>query len=276
MSTVRDKLWMFGVRAHQDDINAARRDKEDGSFLNRSRITPAEGALMLDIPNMIMVCCESEPAPFSQEAYGYAESFVTMDKVLWSASSTGGGYHTGVEEEFICKLADKYPNITGAFLDDFMVSFRGKENANELAVKFLTDMRAKLDKASRRMELYMVWYTYEVESTRKEVIDLVDGITLWTWNNNELVLLEERFEKIEKMFPDKKKMLGIYLYDFPNHRMVPLDLMEHQCNVALKLLREHRIEGIIIECNATMGMGFKSEAWLRDWLKEVKNIQLDW
>jgi len=274
MSTVRDKLWMFGVRAHQDDVNAAH--SKCIRRRARSRITPAEGALMLDIPNMIMVCCEGEPAPFSEDAYGYAESYITMDKVMWSAASTGGGYHTGAEEEFICKLAEEYPNITGAFLDDFMVSFRGKENINELAVDFLTKMREKLNKSCRPLDLFMVWYTYEVESTRREVIDLVDGITLWTWNNNELPLLEERFDKIEEMFPDKRKMLGVYIYDFPNHRSVPLELMEHQCNIALKLLKEHRIEGIIIETNAVMGMGFESELFLRDWIKKVKDIELDW
>ena len=52
--------------------------------------------------------------------------------------------------------------------------------------------------------------------------------------------------------------------------------MEHQCNVALKLLKEHRIEGIIIETNAVMGMGFESELFLRDWIKKVKDIELDW
>ena len=101
------------------------------------------------------------------------------------------------------------------------------------------------------------------------------AVAVWTWDSNELPLLEERFEKIEKTFPTKKKMLGIYMYDFPNYRMVPLELMEHQCNVALKLLREKRIEGIIIECNATMGMGMQSELWIRDWIKKVKNIELD-
>jgi hypothetical protein len=70
-------------------------------------------------------------------------------------------------------------------------------------------------------------------------------------------------------------MLGIYMYDFPNYRMVPLDLMEHQCNVALKLLQEKRIEGIVILGNGLMGMGMQSELWLRDWIKKVKNIELD-
>lgn len=274
MAKVRDKLWFFGVRPHQDDVNMHRRQ---GQRLRRkSRITPAEGALMFDIPNMIMVTCEGEPIPFSEDAYGYAESFITMDKVLWSGISMPVKQHGGVEEAFICDLAEKYPNITGAFLDDFMISFRGEENVNEKAEKFLRDMRARLDKACRPMDLWMVWYTYETENTAPEVIDQVDGFALWTWDNNELPLLEERFEKLEKAFPNKRKMLGIYLYDFPNYRMVPLDLMELQCNVALKLLQEKRIEGIIILGNGLMGMGMESELWMREWLKKVKNIELDW
>ncbi len=273
MATVRDKLWMFGVRPHQDDANMHRRQGQRIRF--RSRITPAEGALMLDIPNMIMVTCDGEPFPFTEDAYGYAESFITMDKVLWSGISTPAKHHNGLEEAFICDLAEKYPNITGAFLDDFMVAFRDEEDKNAKAEKFLRDMRERLNKASRPLDLWMVWYTYEMENTAPEVIDQVDGITLWTWDSNELPLLEERFARIEEMFPTKKKMLGVYMYDFPNYRMVPLDLMEHQCNVALKLLQEKRIEGIIIECNAEMGIGLQSELWLRDWIKKVKNIELD-
>jgi hypothetical protein len=155
------------------------------------------------------------------------------------------------------------------------VNFRGEENVNEKAEQFLRDMRTRLDKACRPLDIWMVWYTYEMGYTAPEVLKLVDGFVLWTWNNEELPLLEERFAKIEQNFPEKRKMLGIYMYDFPNYRMVPLDLMEHQCNVALKLLQEKRIEGIVIECNATMGMGMQSELWLRDWIKKVKNIELD-
>ena len=273
MATVRDKLWMFGVRPHQDDVNM--RGRQGQRLRRKSRITPAEGALMLDIPNMIMVTCEGEPIPFSEDAYGYAESFITMDKVLWSGISMPVMQHGGVEEAFICDLAEKYPNICGAFLDDFLVNFRGEEGVNEKAAAFLRDMRERLGKACRPMDLWMVWYTYETGYTAPEVLDQVDGFVLWTWDNNELPLLEARFEQLEKTYPDKRKMLGIYMYDFPNYRMVPLDLMEHQCNVALKLLKEKRIEGIVIECNATMGMGMESELWLRDWIKKVKDIELD-
>lgn len=56
MAIARDKLWMFGVKAHQDDTKLGR--KSECRNYSVSRITPAEGALMLDVPNLIMVNCD--------------------------------------------------------------------------------------------------------------------------------------------------------------------------------------------------------------------------
>ena len=47
MAIVRDKLWIFGARAHQDDIYLYN-SPETTKNLPNSRITPAEAALMLD------------------------------------------------------------------------------------------------------------------------------------------------------------------------------------------------------------------------------------
>ena len=154
MAQARDKFWMFGVRAHQDDPWLGRSLKNRNYTV--SRITPAEGAFMLDIPNMLMINCDGTPVPFSQEAYGYAESFVRMNKVLWGATGSGG-FRVGNEEAFICKLAEKYPNIGGAFLDDLFHRFRGDPDANSKMKAFLHEIRCGLDKACRPMELYIVW-----------------------------------------------------------------------------------------------------------------------
>ena len=113
MAFARDKFWIFGVKAHQDDIwlyPDTRGMEGRVPYGCRSRITPAEAALMMDVPNMLMINCEGEPVPFSEEAYGYAESFVRMNKVLWGATGSGG-FRAGNEEKFICTLAEKYPNI---------------------------------------------------------------------------------------------------------------------------------------------------------------------
>ena len=130
MSIVRDKLWLFGVRAHQDDI--WRRIQTEDRKRFRSRITPGEAALMLDLHNVMMINCEGEPVPYSDDAYGYAESFITMDNVLWGATGSGG-FRIGNEEKFICQLAEEYPNVRGAFCvrEASSLSRRGRSDTSE-------------------------------------------------------------------------------------------------------------------------------------------------
>ena len=114
---VRDKFWLFASRAHDDDIWLGK--SHANRFTRWSRITPAEGAAMLDVPNVIMIGSDGVPAPYSAEAYGYMESFCRMQNVVWSIAGSGG-FRAGNEEQFICELAKRYPNVTGAFADDFM------------------------------------------------------------------------------------------------------------------------------------------------------------
>lgn len=271
MAIARDKFWIFGVRPHQDDILLGR--KSEGLNYHRSRITPAEAALMLDVPNMLMVNCDGTPVPFSEEAYGYAESFCRMNKVLWGATGSGG-FRVGNEEKFICKLAQDYPNIGGAFMDDFMCRFKGQPDAEQKAEALLKEIRDGLDKAPRPMELYIVWYTYEMDALNKKLMDYIDGLTLWTWKCEELPQLEQRFEVIEKNFPKQKKLLGVYMYDFPGALPVPNELMELQCELGLRLMKEGRLDGMIFETNSVMGVGLPSEKWLRDWLETAKYTEI--
>ncbi len=265
MTTARDKFWLFGVRAHQDDsLLHGWRGARHGS-----RITPAEGALMLDVPNLIMVNCDGIPVPFSTDALQYCESFCSLRKVLWGATGSGG-FRVGNEEAFICELASKYPNIAGAFMDDFFGKFRHANDGGERAMALLRTIRAGLDAACRPMELQVVWYTHEVEQVPRAAFDYIDGLTLWTWNSKELPELEKRFERMEREFRHHRKMLGLYMYDFANRQPVELSLMEHQCELGLRLLREGRLDGLIFEANSVMGVGLPSELWLREWIQAVK------
>lgn len=271
MAIARDKFWMFGVKAHQDDIWLKPPVGENTPYRYRSRITPAEGAMILDTPNMLMINCDGVPAPFSEDALGYAESFCRMDKVLWGGTGSGG-FRAGNEEAFICKLAEKYPNIAGEFLDDLTSTFRGAPDAAERAVALLKTIRSGLDQACRPMELYVTWYWHE--EPFPGMMDYVDGFSFWTWRSEQIPMLKERFEAIENIYKDKKILLGIYMYDFHSRHPVPLDLMEYQCNYALELLKAGRIDGIIFEANSVMGVGLPSELWLREWVEKVKDTEV--
>lgn len=265
MAVARDKFWIFGVRPHQDDrffsgISTGR---------DWSRITPGEAALMLDVPNMLMVNCDGIPVPYSVDAYGYAESFCTMKNVLWGATGSAG-FRVGNEEAFICDLAEKYPNIKGAFMDDFFDRFENQPDGMEKAESLLREIREGLSKSPRPLDLYVVWYTHQFKEVPAHLLEYIDGISLWTSKAEELLLLEERFCAIEKNFPSHKKLLGIYMFEFSTRRPIPIDLMEHQCELGLRLMKEGRLDGMIFEANSVMGIGLESELWLRKWIMRNK------
>ena len=72
-------------------------------------------------------------------------------------------------------------------------------------------------------------------------LDLFDVLTLWTWNSDELRTLEESLAGLEAIAPKGARIaLGMYIWDFQNHKAVPLDLMEQQCELGLKWLKEKR------------------------------------
>ena len=277
MSIARDKFWLFGVRPHQDDMWFGPRWREDGSFsrkYNWSRITPAEGAFMLDIPNLMMVTCDGQPSPFSHEAYGYAESFLRLKNVQWSCTGSEG-FRAGNEEAFLCDLAEKYPNISGAYLDDFFgdPSFTNASLAEKEAYarKALDEIAEKLQKAPRPLDLHLVYYPHIQREMDPAAFEKVTMLSMFTWSSKNLVHLEENFGEMERLYPHKKKMIGVYLFDFSGGHPVPLDRMEYQCNFALRMLKEGRADGIIFEANSIMGMGMDSELWLRDWIEAHKS-----
>ena len=87
-------------------------------------------------------------------------------------------------------------------------------------------------------------------------------------------MLPKRFEATAPKLAGKKIFLGIYMYDYRIRAHVPLDLMEQQCEYALSLLREGRIDGMIFLGNSVMGVGMPSELWLREWIEKVKNTEV--
>ena len=260
MATARDKFWMFGVRPHQDD-GWFRKSPAGGPKRHWSRITPAEGAMLLGVPNMALILCDGVPIPFSEEAYGYAESFRRMKKVLWGAAGSGG-FRCGNEEKFIVELAQAYPNIAGTYLDDFVGS-----SGDEETLEVLRNVRRELDRACRPMEISVTWYFHR--SAPKAVLDYIDTVTLWTWNWRELEKLKENFERLEAECPRQKKVLGIYMFDFPSGEGVPVEMMEKQCSFGLRMLKEGRADGMMFEANSVMGIGLESEKWLADWIDRV-------
>ena len=275
MAKAIDKYWLFGVRAHQDDTLLDALGRGCGKRRCGSRITPAEGAFMLGVPNMIMVTGDNaEPVPFTHDAYQYCESFRPLKRVMWSSCGSSG-WRNGNEEAFICDISHKYENICGAYLDDFFTRFGSKpqEHTDEL-LACIQEIRGKLSAAARPMPVYVTAYMHGMKDIAKSVMDLVDGLVFWTWQSKELPLLPERFQQAEEACPNHKKLLGIYMYDFTTREAVDMELMKFQCEYGLEMLKAGRVEGLVFEANSVMGIGLPTEEYLREWIAQTHDVEV--
>lgn len=280
---VRDKLWLFASRAHDDDVWLGKSD--NNRFTRWSRITPTEGACMLDIPNIIMVGSDGDPVPYSAEARGYLESFCRMRKVMWSVTGSSG-FRVGNEEDFVCDFADQYPNLSGVFADDIVMGGdlsdmnTERKEKQKKNLKILEKITSTLKRAPRPMDFWVTVYMDsvpiedQIANLEPEFWKPFTGLSLWTWSYKNLKQLPQKFDLVKKAFPDKDISIGIYLFDYPSGEPIPNEYMELQCEFALEKLRSGEASDIIFLTNCVMGVGLPSEYWLRDWIQKVKDIEI--
>ncbi len=285
-STVRDHMWVFTVPAGLNDKELAL-----GNYRGGSRMTPAEAAFYLNVPNLLLIRAYDLPTlPKKEQGRAktsfeqYAISFRPLDRVVWSVVGSGG--KGGLAElDYVLPLAKEFPNISGIYLDDFIVG--GKKGADgrvvgwpALAPDELKSARKKMKAAGQPMDIWVTLYTNEVNPKHPryrdcdpplaDFLDLFDVLTLWTSNANELPNLEENLAALEAVAPKSRRVaLGMYVWDFLNRRPVSVPLMQYQCELGLKWLKEKRIHELIFLANTMFDIGLPSVEFARDWIAKV-------
>ncbi|MBN2133126.1 MAG: hypothetical protein JW741_26735 [Sedimentisphaerales bacterium] len=251
--TVRDKLWIWthAAGAHNKEWNLPR----------PSRMTPAEGAFYLGVPNLLMIRYQGEPVmPFDS----YAISFRPLKRVVWSL--TGASGETSDEErKHVLDLARRFPNIAGFVMDDF---FQG-DGRGALAPEQLRELHSQLTVDSVKRDLYVAVYEHQLELPIQSHLDYCDKITFWTWKSGDLDRLEERFKQLEHVAPKQGKLLGCYLWAYGNRAPMPMDLMKKQCTLGRQWLREGRIEGMIFLGSNVCDIELETVEFTREWIATV-------
>ena len=294
-STVRDRMWLFTVFAGGDNASL-----EAGGVHGGSRMTPAEGAFWLNVPNLLLIRSSDLP-PLPSKERGrtktsfeqWAISFQPLDRVVWSVVGSGG--RGGMSElPHVMWLAKKYPNIAGIYLDDFIIDVKqqaggGIAGRPALRPEELKAARQQIRAVGHPMEIWVTLYTHEICPPRQtkspgfrgcnpplaNFLDLFDVLTLWTWNADELPALEENLAALEAIAPKNHRIaLGLYIWDYPNRRPVPLELMKHQCELGLKWLKEKRVQELIFLGNTSLDVGVPSAEFARKWIAKVGGTQL--
>lgn len=289
-TTVRDRLWIFSVLAGGDN-----KSLERGNVPGGSRMTPAEGAFWLNVPNLLLIRSSDEPPlPSSQGPRAktsfeqYAIAFQPLDRVVWSVVGSGG--KGGMSElDPVLDLARKFPNFTGIYLDDFIIDAKRQPDGRvvgrpAIQPEELRRARQQMKAVGRPMDIWVTLYTHEINPARKiaspafrgcdpplaEFLDQFDVLTLWTWNSDELPMLEENLVALEKIAPKTARIaLGMYIWDFHNRKPVPVELMELQCELGRKWLKEKRIHEMIFLANTVLDVGLPSAEFSRQWIAKV-------
>ncbi len=251
---VKDKFWIWGH-------DAGSHNNQYG-LTKTSRMTPAEGAFYLGVPNIIMVKYDGRPEPPYDQ---YALAFRPLKQVVWSIVGAGGATASG-EVETIRNLAMKFPNITGVMMDDFFCYDQASGRVAVHTVDQLKAFRERLAIPDRKLDLWVVLYNHQLDHPVAEHLKACDVVTFWTWTSEKLDSLEKNFRKVEELAPSCRKILGCYMYDYGNHKPMPVDLMKYQCELGLDWLRNGRIDGMIFLASCICDLELEAVEWTRQWI----------
>jgi hypothetical protein len=158
-------------------------------------------------------------------------------------------------------------------LDDFFTGDKEGKRA-QLTVEQLAGVRSQLRQGAGKLDIYVTLYADKLDQPISDYLELVDAITLWTSDPNELLNLEASLKQVEALAPKARKLLGCYVVDYGRREGTPLPLMQRQCETGLRWLKERRIEGIIFLGNTTLDLGFPSVDWTREWIQRVGETRL--
>ena len=264
MAILKDKLWLW---AHPE-----------GKYYNEygntelSRMTPLEGAMLLDCTGLFMV-----PAGTLVNRRQYHHSFKPMQRVGWDLlrsnagkSLEGAGINPDITWELI-EEAKEFKNITCGVFDDFIAGGRYKKFPLE-NIKKTADILHNND--VRRLDMWMVLYVTEFgedENQDKEFwpyTEPFDGIMLWTMGESNLYQFEEKFKIYKEKTEGKKRILGLYLYNFGDNKKADPDQVLWQLDRYYELLRNKEVDGICLHTNTMADLDHPGYKVCLEWLEK--------
>src|SRR5439155_21657907 len=133
-----------------------------------SRMRPAEGALYLGVPNVLLIRYGRRPEPPFRQ---FAHSLSPFKRVVWSITGDGGKTDGDEEVTRVLELLAQFPNMTGVIMDDF---FRGNTGP-EVAV-FTPDQLRKTKDRIGHTDLWVTLYTGLLDNPQRvdEHVQLMD------------------------------------------------------------------------------------------------------
>ena len=131
----------------------------------------------------------------------------------------------------------------------------------------LTALRTQMDGVRSDLGLGVVIYDYQLSAPSVvRHLDLVDLVVLWHWQPKDLRSLSQSLDRLRGIVPDKRLMIGCYMWDFQGGREMPIDVMEYQCSQGLEWLRSGEIDGMVFLASNLCDLGLETVEWTKDWI----------
>lgn len=269
MTKLRDNCWLWGQNVGVHHACGNNVYKLPGV----NRMDSAEGCALFGIPNCCRVAMVDGPfPPFDAEA----EKLKNCKQVVWSAIGAGGLKQHNDDKsdlEEVLRQAAIWPNVTGAVLDDFFNSVEGFRNSGAIArhtVKSIASMREKLHGfPKRKLDLWMVWYSYQLDFEVADYIALCDVVTLWTWKGSDLSVLDANLEKFVGKTSGKRRLAGCYMWNYGERKPLTNSEMEDQLDRYRHWIDKGDIEGIVLCSNCIADIGLEAVGIAKRWLDTV-------
>ena len=155
-----------------------------------NRMDTAEGCDFFGIDRTFRVAMATGPVPpFDMES----QKLKHLKEVVWAAIGSGSVLRNNEglgDLPEVLRQAEMFPNISGAILDDFFNSVEGFKLNGKIArhpVENVEKMRDLLHGFPlRKLDLWLVLYTYQLDFAISDYLGLFDKVTLWTWNGCDL------------------------------------------------------------------------------------------
>ncbi len=260
-NNLRDRLWMWG---HDSGVY----DGTDGVYNIplSPPISMADGIKYMGIPN---VCVIRHGIPKSDD---YLKQFDDVNRIAWTLSmGSNESYQT--LKDYVFGLRDTMPNLTGYFLDDFF-RFSGRSlpdntTAPAPAALSMDEIKQLYDETlayKRHLDLAIVLYTHQLHPSIQPYMQYVDVVSLWIWTGADIQKIEENFKKYRSLAPDKRTLLGIYMWDFGGKKELDQDFMIKQLDYAYRLYQEGEIEGMIFHCTPLVNKNLQAVEYAKGWI----------
>jgi hypothetical protein len=266
MTKLKDNFWLWGQNpgSHHGTANYYK-------LPGRNLMDAREGCKFLGIEKCCRVAMTAGPfPPFDTEA----EKIKDLKEVVWSAVGAGGikQHNDGNSDlDEVLRMAEIYPNVSGAVLDDFFssIEFADSKPARH-SVESIKGMRDRLHNFSkRRLDLWLVWYTYQLNYNVQAYADLCDVITIWTWKGCDLSALKDNIAKAVERTPGKRRLAGCYMWNYGEQKPLSIEQMEFQCETYRNAIKAGQIEGIIFCSNCIADIGLETVGWTKNWISKT-------